>query len=249
MSLKILKTIALDVKSSHLIEPPSKISDFMSRIVLALLCSFVLIVSVARPADARAESYVAGDSIGMGVGMVSQLPSVAAISIAIRGPKIIDQLRAVPAGSTVFLSLGTNDAVSNLVKGGADLDRLVAYARDQRLKIYWIGPPCVLKPWDESAKKLDDSLRAELARTGITYVSMRAAALCDPAVRAKDGIHFTMAGYRMMWQLVAEAANVKPVVQSAPVLAGGSHGVPPRKKRKKPHKKAAGPAATSGAVK
>jgi hypothetical protein len=78
---------------------------------------------------------------------------------------------------------------------------------------------------------------------------MRAAALCDPAVRAKDGIHFTMAGYRMMWQLVAEAANVKPVVQSAPVLAGGSHGVPPRKKRKKPHKKAAGPAATSGAVK
>ena len=185
----------------------------------------------------------------MGVGMASQLPSVAAISIAIRGPKIIEQLRAVPAGSTVFLSLGTNDAVSNLVKGGTDLDRLVAFVHEQRLKLYWIGPPCVLKPWDESAKKLDESLRADLARTGITYVGMRAAALCDPAVRAKDGVHFTMTGYRMMWQLAAEAANFKPVVQSAPVHAGPAHAAPPKKKRKKLHKKAVAPAAPSGGVK
>ena len=249
MSLKSLKTVALGVKSSHLIEPPSKFSDFMSRIAPALLCAFGLLVSVAVPAAVRAENYVAGDSIGMGVGMASQLPYVAAISIAIRGPKIIDQLRAVPAGSTVFLSLGTNDAVSNLVKGGADLDRLVAFAHDQRLKIYWIGPPCVLKPWDESAKKLDESLRADLARTGITYVGMRATALCDPAVRAKDGIHFTMTGYRMMWQLAAEAAHIKPVVQPAPVHAGASHAVPPKKKRKKPLKKVGAPAATSGAAK
>ncbi len=232
-----------------MIEPSSKISDYMSRIVLALLCAFGLLASVAMPVAARAESYVAGDSIGMGVGMASQLPSVAAISIAIRGPKIIEQLRAVPAGSTVFLSLGTNDAVSNLVKGGADLDRLVAYAHEQRLKIYWIGPPCVLKPWDDSAKKLDESLRADLARTGITYVGMRAQALCDPAVRAKDGIHFTMTGYRMMWQLAAEAANIKPVVQSAPVHAGASHAGPPKKKRKKQHKKTVVPAANSGAAK
>lgn len=232
-----------------MIEPSSKISDYMSRIVLALLCAFGLLASVAMPVAARAESYVAGDSIGMGVGMASQLPSVAAISIAIRGPKIIEQLRAVPAGSTVFLSLGTNDAVSNLVKGGADLDRLVAYAHEQRLKIYWIGPPCVLKPWDDSAKKLDESLRADLARTGITYVGMRAQALCDPAVRAKDGIHFTMTGYRMMWQLAAEAANIKPVVQSAPVHARASHAGPPKKKRKKQHKKTVVPAANSGAAK
>jgi hypothetical protein len=249
LSWKSLKTIALGVKSSHLIQPPSKISDFMSRIVLALLCAFGLLVSVAMPVAARAETYVAGDSIGMGVGMVSQLPSVAAISIAIRGPKIIEQLRAVPAGSTVFLSLGTNDAVSNLVKGGADLDRLVAFVRDQRLKLYWIGPPCVLKPWDESAKKLDESLRADLARTGITYVGMRAQALCDPAVRAKDGIHFTMTGYRIMWQLAAEAANFKPVVQPAPAHTGPAHAVPPKKKRKKPLKKAVAPAPSSGTVK
>ena len=139
-------------------------------------------------------------------------------------------------------------SVNDVVKDG-QRDRLVAFVHEQRLKLYWIGPPCVLKPWDESAKKLDESLRADLARTGITYVSMRAQALCDPAVRAKDGIHFTMTGYRIMWQLAAEAANFKPVVQSAPVHAGPAHAAPPKKKRKKPLKKAVAPAASSGAVK
>lgn len=222
-----------------------------------------LMVGLIAPAVGRAEFYVAGDSIGMGVGMASQLPSVAAISIAIRGPKIIEQLRAVPVGSTVFLSLGTNDAAGNLVKGGPDLERLLAFAQERRLKIYWVGPPCVLKPWDETAKKLDESLRADLARSGVTYVSMRAAVLCDPAVRAKDGVHFTMTGYRMMWQIAAEAANYKPVIKPVPtqvapvqiapayhvgVRPAPHHATTAKKKRKKSHRPVHPPTHSSGAA-
>jgi lysophospholipase L1-like esterase len=216
--------------------------------LLRLFYVVAVLMGCAMPVTVQAQHYVAGDSIGMGVGMASQLPSVAAISIAIRGPKIVEQLKAVPAGSTVFMSLGTNDAVGNLVKGGPDLDRLVAFVKENRLKLYWIGPPCVLKPWDESAKRLDENLRADLSRTGITYVSMRAPSLCDPQVRAKDGVHFTMTGYRMMWQIAAEAANYKvaaaPAAASQPVHHAPVH----KKKRKKVHKPVPAPPPVPGAA-
>jgi len=195
---------------------------------------------------AQAETYIAGDSIGVGVGMVAQYPSVAAISISIRGSKIIDQLRAIPDGSTVFLSLGTNDAVSNLVKGGGDLDRLVEFMNGKRFKVFWIGPPCVLKPWDDSAKKLDESLHSELAKSRVTYISMREPTLCDPASRAKDGVHFTMAGYRIIWQRAAEAANIKPATQIAPVRKEPTQTVAAKKKRKRTVKKTTNPVKGNG---
>lgn len=160
---------------------------------LALAAAFIL--SAVLPAAAN--GIVVGDSLGVGVSMASGLQRLARNSVAIRGGSVIGQIKQAPSGSTVFMSLGTNDAVGRIEGLEGDIKRIVAAAAD--VKLVWIGPPCVMKPWDVNAKKLDGIIRTTTAGSSVTYVSMRDDALCAPAQRARDGVHFTMAGYGMMW--------------------------------------------------
>lgn len=149
---------------------------------------------------ARASSgIVIGDSIGVGVSMASGLPRLARNSVAIRGGSILGQLRQAPPGATVFMSLGTNDAVGRIDGLDGDIRRIVQAVAAAGQQVVWIGPPCVLKSWDTNAQRLDAQLRASTAGTGITYVSMRDPSMCASGARAKDGVHFTMGGYGQMW--------------------------------------------------
>jgi hypothetical protein len=166
-----------------------------------------------------ASIYVGGDSLGVGVGMASRAPSVAKESVRISYDKkqlAIGQIQRVPAGSTLFLSLGTNDAVGGVLSVQDGVSAIVSAAQARNIRLVWLGPPCVFKTWDTSAKALDGVLAGILAQDGVTYVSMRDAALCSRSLRAGDGVHFTMKGYHMMWDRAVAASGE---TDTAPPLA------------------------------
>jgi len=78
-----------------------------------------LFCACAGPAEAAA--YVLGDSYGLGVSMAGRLKNLFRISVHIRGPKALEQFAQTPPGSTVFLTLGTNDANGSIARlDGAD---------------------------------------------------------------------------------------------------------------------------------
>ncbi len=113
------------------------------------------------------------------------------------------------------MSLGTNDAVGGALDVKAKVAAIVAEADKLGVKLVWIGPPCVLKPWEEYAKKLDGILAAQLSGTSATYVSTQGAEFCDAKVHAPEGVHFDMAGYTRIWQKAAAAAGFSTAVASA----------------------------------
>lgn len=176
-----------------------------------MIVRLLRVVSLCLPLiaahSAFAAIYVGGDSLGVGVGMAGRAPSVAKESVMIRSPLPLRQIARVPAGSTLFLSLGTNDAVGNVIKVDANVAQIVAAAKSRNIRLVWIGPPCVFKSWDKSAVALDRHLADLLRRSGVTYVSMRDANICSRSVRARDGVHFNMTGYREMWDKALAAAN------------------------------------------
>jgi hypothetical protein len=173
-----------------------------------LVVGFLALSSVA----ARAGGEVIGDSLGVGVGWASKLPSRAKISVSIQSGAILEQLRQAHRGDTVFMSLGTNDAVGGALNVKSKVETIVKIADELGVKLVWIGPPCVKPSWDTQSQKLDEILREQLAGTSVTYVSMRSDGLCDRSVRAPDGVHFSMEGYGRMWRKAAEAAGFETAV-------------------------------------
>lgn len=165
-----------------------------------------------------ASEVVTGDSLGVGIAMASGFENRAANSVSIRAGSAVEQLKRVRPGSTVFMSLGTNDAVGSIKGLEKGIDRILETVQASRLKLVWIGPPCVRKAWDSRAVELDGMLRTRLANTGVTYVSMRDPSLCSPSVRASDGVHFNMEGYRSMWSLTAAASGYQ-VASATPAPA------------------------------
>ena len=123
------------------------------------------------------------------------------------------------------MSLGTNDAVGGALDVKKRVTAIVAAADAQGVKLYWIGPPCVLKPWQTHSKELDKILNAQLAGTSVVFVSMQDAEFCAPSVHASDGVHFTMAGYRLMWRKAATVAGVSVAMASAKAPGAAPHPV------------------------
>jgi len=184
------------------------------------ICLFSLVVSgfFATAATAAGDIRVIGDSIGEGVHLATNYPSPAnRFNVAIYTPNIFEQIKAMPEGATVFMSLGTNDAVGGLVDQSRRVDQIVAAAAAQKIKLYWLGPPCVLKPWEVSSRKLDEHLAAQLSGASVTYVSLQDPEFCEASLHAGDGVHFTMAGYSRIWQKAATVAGVPVAVASASV--------------------------------
>lgn len=168
---------------------------------------------------AFASIYVGGDSLGVGVHLASKAPSVATESVRITSKAPVSQIYAVPEGSTLFLSLGTNDAVGGVLKVEKSVDAILSAAADRNIRVIWLGPPCVFKTWDDSAKALDGVLAGIMAQEGVTYVSMRDDALCARSLRAGDGVHFTMKGYRMMWDRAIAASGEADTATALPAAA------------------------------
>jgi hypothetical protein len=197
-----------------------------------LISAFLL----ALPASAYAEDgRVIGDSIGVGVSWAAKIPSTAKNSVSIYSGAIMEQLSQAKKGETVFMSLGTNDAVGGALDVKAKAAAIVAEADKLGVKLVWIGPPCVLKPWEEYAKKLDAILAAELSGTSATYVSTQGAEFCDAKVHAPEGVHFDMAGYTRIWQKAAAAAGFSTAVASA-VPVHSAEASQPRARKHKRHR-------------
>lgn len=158
------------------------------------------VITLASCSVAGATAYVLGDSIGEGVAIASGLKGLARISVHIRGAKALEQINETPAGSTVFIVLGTNDADGSIKNIDKSIDAIVAAAERKHLTMIWMGPHCVRKSWDARSRELDEILRTRLAKTQVKYVSMRDPRLCSGAFHASDGIHLKMSGYRYMWE-------------------------------------------------
>jgi hypothetical protein len=199
-----------------------------------LISAFLL----ALPASAYAEDgRVIGDSIGVGVSWAAKIPSTAKNSVSIYSGAIMEQLHQAQKGETVFMSLGTNDAVGGALDVKTHVAAIVAEADKLGVKLVWIGPPCVLKPWEEYAKKLDGILASELSGTSATYVSTQGAEFCDAKVHAPEGVHFDMAGYTRIWQKAAAAAGFSTAVASASAAAPAhAEASQPRARKHKRHK-------------
>jgi copper(I)-binding protein len=198
-----------------------------------LICASVL----AFPAAAHAEDgRVIGDSIGVGVSWAAKIPSTAKNSVSIYSGAIMEQLRQAQKGETVFMSLGTNDAVGGAIDVKAHVEQIVAEADKLGVKLVWIGPPCVLKPWEEYSKKLDGILASELSGTSATYVSMQGAEFCSTSLHAPEGVHFNMAGYTRMWQKAAAAAGFSTAVASAAAPVHVAQASEPRVRKHKRHR-------------
>ncbi len=176
---------------------------------------------VGTPPVHAANEVVTGDSLGVGIAMASGFENRAANSVSIRAGSAVEQLRKVRPGSTVFMSLGTNDAVGSIKGLEKGIDLIVKTAETSRLKLVWIGPPCVLKPWDKNSAELDGILKQRLAGTAVTYVSTRDPAFCNASLRGSDGVHFNMNGYKLLWSRAAastgyQVATVSPEAAPTP---------------------------------
>ena len=181
---------------------------------LSRLALILLLVAGASAASAE-EVGIIGDSIGEGLHLASGRPSPAnRFNVAIYTPKIFDQIREMPRGANVVMSLGTNDAVAGLVEQQARIALIVAAAREQGIKLTWLGPPCVRTAWENHSKDLDAVIGGALEGTAVTYVSAQDPEFCAPALHAGDGVHFTMAGYRALWQKAASVAGI-PIVEAS----------------------------------
>ncbi len=176
----------------------------------------LLLLAGGAPAAARAEEVrIIGDSIGEGLHLASSVPSPAnRFNVAIYTPKIFEQIREMPRGANVVMSLGTNDAVAGLDEQQQRIGQIVAAAREQGIKLTWLGPPCVRTAWEVHSEKLDKVIAATLAETPVAYVSAQTPEFCASGLHAGDGVHFTMAGYRLLWQKAASAAGI-PFLEAA----------------------------------
>lgn len=211
-----------------------------------------LLLTGLAPAAAWAEDVrIIGDSIGEGLHLASSVPSPAnRFNVAIYTPKIFEQIRGMPRGANVVMSLGTNDAVAGLDEQQPRILQIAAAAREQGIKLTWLGPPCVRTAWEAHSQKLDRVIAATLADTPVNYVSAQTPEFCASGLHAGDGVHFTMAGYRLLWQKAASVAGI-PVLEAAAsdyTLAAASVKKGPTGKKHRKKKHVAPPATPAGSA-
>jgi hypothetical protein len=186
-------------------------------------CIALLFAVFDTPAGAET-AFILGDSHGVSLADVSHLPSVAHIGDHIRGPRAVEQIKRIPTGSVAFLSLGTNDANGSIENLDKSIEDILSAASNKKLKLVWIGPPCVRQSWDTRSRDLDKRLRERLASTDVIYVNMRDDSLCSGSMHEPDGVHFKMNGYAYIWKKVGmttffESAFVNDVANKSDITA------------------------------
>src|SRR5262249_41799053 len=130
------------------------------------------------------------------------------------------------------------------------IDDILDLAAKKRMRLVWIGPPCVHRPWDTRARELDKMLAAKLPPRGVTYVPMRDASFCSGGMHEPDGVHLKTKGYVYMWASGRRAAGpARPgalrVAAAGPPDLPASRTAPPPESR---FELAAAPAPPEGAV-
>jgi hypothetical protein len=195
------------------------------RVLAAWLAGGALLAGAAGLDAVRAdEGYFIGDSIAAATAQTIGMRGSAHHSVSLRRNAIAPQFLQVPKGAVALMTLGLNDAAIPVSAMHKDIETVIEGAQRTGERIVWIGPPCVLKSWDNRAREMDDYLRRRLATTNIQYVSLRDPQICRPGMRSGDGEHFTDAGYRYVWQKVqrdssfaatVELSKSRPVIQAS----------------------------------
>ena len=201
----------------------------MVRLHWLVVFALAFLLPAAAPACA-APGLMLGDSIGVGLSLASGVKRLAHNSVTIGRDDILGQIASVPAGTVAFLSLGTNDAVGSIAGVSARIDKVLAAIDTAGVSAVWIGPVCVIQPWNKTVSELDGILRKKLAGR-MPYVSVASESFCDTSIRGHDGVHFTFAGYGRIWALARAASGVQ--IEGATAAAGSK----PVKKIKKHRKK------------
>ena len=179
-----------------------------------------------------APGLVLGDSIGVGVSLASGVKRLAHNSVTIGREDILGQIAQVPVGTVAFVSLGTNDAVGSIKGVGPRVDKVLAAVDAAGITAVWIGPACVIQPWNSTVGELDKLLSDRLAGR-MAYVSIADANFCDSSIRGADGVHFTFAGYKRIWSVALAAAGVEiDASADTPAAAKAVHKVKKHKKKK-----------------
>ena len=161
----------------------------------------LLFASLCTLAPAVKAEVVAGDSLGVGAGMASGVASVAKVSASITNGVAQRQLGRLSSGTLVYLFLGTNNVASNTAPSGA-VRSILNVARRQGLRLVWVGPPCMTsRRLAHFVPQFDASLGAIVRGSGFRYVSLYRAEHCR-LERSSDGVHFTMSGYRSVWNMI-----------------------------------------------
>lgn len=175
-----------------------------------------LLLACAGSAQATGE-LVLGDSLGVGVKMASGHTGPARLSQFIRNDQILAQLNTVPAGATAILVLGTNDSAGSVKGLEKYIDNIVHAVDSRKIKLVWVGPPCVRKAWDKNSRDLDAMLTTRLASTSIKYISIRSdTTLCSGQYTGGDGVHLNMTGYSLVWNKARVAAGL-PDSEAKPI--------------------------------
>ncbi len=159
------------------------------------------------------DALVLGDSIGAGLATTIGLKSVARRSFSLRRGDVGAQLKQIPANAVGLMSLGLNDAADPVEHLSKSIEKVVETATTSGRHVVWIGPPCVTKAWDKRAEALDAYLKQRLAPTTIQYVSLRDTNICAPKLRTKDGEHFTVEGYRYVWEKIKREAPLAATLE------------------------------------
>ena len=159
------------------------------------------------------DALVLGDSIGLGIATTIGLKTIARRSFSLRRGDVGAQLKQIPANAVGLMSLGLNDAADPVEQLSKSIEKVVATASASGRHVVWIGPPCVTKAWDKRAEALDAYLKQRLAQTGIQYVSLRDTNICAPKLRTRDGEHFTVEGYKYVWEKIKRDAPLAAALE------------------------------------
>ena len=148
--------------------------------------------------EGSGKTYTAGDSIGQGVGGSNKIPSVAQGGLMFTDPRMVQQLKNVPQGSTVQLYAGTNDAASGRLDSKAyeaRMAELKQIAEERGLNVSIHGPhQSPNKQWSGNVGTVNQLLGDSARNNGFKYVD-NSTATAD----ANDNIHMSNKGYQDLY--------------------------------------------------
>ena len=157
--------------------------------------------------------YTAGDSIGQGVGSSNKLPSVAQQGLSFSDPRMVQQLKNVPPGSTVQLYAGTNDAAGKRLdpkEYDNRMSELKRIAEERGLNVSIHGPHSAPnQKWNENVPVVNDLLGNAARNSGFKYVDNTAS-----QADARDNTHMSPKSYQQLYQRGMEQTT--PVQPEAP---------------------------------
>jgi len=165
----------------------------MTRLATALVAVFLLTGCL----NAKPETFIAGDSLCVGLAQASGIKSLARVGAPTR--EVVSQLKRIPEGQTVIVCAGTNDAANRLNGFQAAVDAVLLTAKERKQRLIWVGPISTSLWWEPYSDKADTLLALNIK----SYVSLRSIGW-NPGERAGDRIHLTSKGYARLWAIVKE---------------------------------------------